>query len=217
LTRPLFIAFDLDGTLIDTKEKISQAISFTRSEFRLRETNKQALDSWFGLHPGVFFEELSNTDELKEAISLFGFQLRRLHDGQVRLFDDTIPTPSHLNQLGETLVIATTKPTDLALDLLANSPIMKFVQTVQGTDDFNPKPDPELFLRLNKEFVKETNFMKISVGDRKEDAIAARGAVYQAVAIRRNDSDPSETEFKKSGASYVIGNLMEIVELAGIK
>jgi phosphoglycolate phosphatase-like HAD superfamily hydrolase len=215
MTRALYIVFDLDGTLIDTREEIAEAIYLTRSEFGLKKVTKQDLNSWFGLHPSNFFEELSNSDALEKAVTAFRVHLLRLHGGHVRLFEDTLPALSRLHELGACLAIATTKPTDLALDLLARSPILEFVQIVQGTDDFSPKPSPELFLRLDSKFLKDPSFTKISVGDRPEDATAARLAGYQAVAIRRNDSGPSEADFKKSGASHVISNLMEVITLAG--
>ena len=65
--------------------------------------------------------------------------------------------------------IATSKPTYLAVKAINGSVLNKYPMKIQGTDDFPPKPSPDVVLKCIERLGTKLNFM---VGDRTEDMIA---------------------------------------------
>lgn len=213
MNNSLLVVFDLDGTLIDSRAEIAEATNITRREFGLSPAKPEELKAWFGLHPTRFFDDLHRSGDLQDAIAVFRSNLQHLHGGTARFFDDCPQALKDLHGHGVTLAIATTKPTHLAEDLVNTNSVSKYISAIQGTDGFQAKPNPEVFFRLEEKLAPGQFAKKISVGDRLEDARAGTGAGYKAVAIRRNYFDPSEYSYKESGATHVITDLNELIEL----
>jgi phosphoglycolate phosphatase-like HAD superfamily hydrolase len=212
MNRPVLVVYDLDGTLIDSRNEISEAINLTRQAFGLIPAELNALNSWFGSHPGQFFSEITNPKELENAINEFRHQLRFISDGKVKTFIEALPVLARIHHSGITQAIATTKPTALAEELLHGSPILDYVSIIQGTDNFMPKPNPELFFQLERRLGLPKYFRRISIGDRVEDALAGSAAGYESLAVRRNSWDPSEYAYQEAGARVVMNNLTGILK-----
>jgi phosphoglycolate phosphatase len=94
------------------------------------------------------------------------------------------------------LAIATSKPTEIAAEVVKHTMIKGFNVHVQGTDQFPPKPDPEVILRVLRLYPGVPSFM---VGDRTEDMHAARSAKIPCIGIAAGAH--SESKLKEAGAS----------------
>jgi len=95
------------------------------------------------------------------------------------------------------LAVATSKPTKVATEVIKHSFLRDFEFHVQGTDDFPPKPDPEVIYRVLRHFPSIPSFM---IGDRTEDIYSAKSAGISAIGIA--SSAHSEDDLKDAGAKF---------------
>jgi phosphoglycolate phosphatase len=88
-----------------------------------------------------------------------------------------------------------------------NSPLKGLIDFVQGTDDFPPKPSPEVIKRVLEIFA---NPPAIMIGDRVEDLEAASASGIPSIGIAQSAHD--EERLILYGASLTYPNMQEAFE-----
>ena len=101
--------------------------------------------------------------------------------------------------------IATSKPTYLAVKAINGSVLNKYPMTIQGTDDFPPKPSPDVVLKCIENLGTKLNFM---VGDRTEDMIAGKLAGCTTVGLEQGSHD--KKKLTNAGADFVFSGIQEL-------
>ncbi len=101
--------------------------------------------------------------------------------------------------------IATSKPTYLAVKAINGSVLNKYPMTIQGTDDFPPKPSPDVVLKCIESLGTKLNFM---VGDRTEDMIAGKLAGCTTVGLEQGSHD--KKNLTNAGADFVFSGIQEL-------
>jgi phosphoglycolate phosphatase len=107
--------------------------------------------------------------------------------------------------LGHPIAIATSKPTYLAKLVVMNSPLSKFIDYVQGTDDFPAKPAPDVILKCLSFFNKSQGVM---FGDRIEDMLAASSAGIPSIGIAQGFH--SISDLVSAGAEIAFDDFFEL-------
>ncbi len=174
--RKILCVFDLDGTIIDSKEAILSSALRTLEAFKISNINEQDILSSIGLPISIAFEKYLTGDPLESAVQTFRYDLAENGSSKTHLFADTISTLQKLESLGVTLALATNKPAPLAQEVLKQQGIGSFFQDVQGADSSPAKPSPEMLLKLKLKFPEMSLY--VMVGDRGEDMLAAKSAGY---------------------------------------
>lgn len=179
--------FDLDGTLIDSKMDLVNAVNAM-----LRETGRGLLPpdqiaSYVGHGaPQLMASTLgpSSTEaERKEALAIF---LRHYTE---HILDETRPYPGVVEGL-QTLAdadipmaVLTNKPAQLSVGILEGLKLMRFFRAIYGGDSFaTKKPDPAGVLAVLRELRVEPQESAM-VGDSDVDMQTARNARMAAVAV----------------------------------
>jgi phosphoglycolate phosphatase len=103
------------------------------------------------------------------------------------------------------IAIATSKPTHLAKLVVNNSPLLKYVDFVQGTDNFPSKPNAEVIFRCLNFFDTRNALM---FGDRVEDIHAAQSANIPAIGIAQGAH--KEIQLLDAGAYLTFDNFESI-------
>jgi phosphoglycolate phosphatase len=101
--------------------------------------------------------------------------------------------------------IATSKPTYLAVKAINGSVLNKFPITIQGTDNFPPKPSPDVVLKCLESLGTKFNVM---VGDRTEDMIAGKLAGCTTVGLEQGSHD--KNSLSNAGADFVFSGIQEL-------
>jgi len=203
--------FDLDGTLVDSLGQIETSLNITRVNFGYEKTPKGLVFANLGLPIRELFSDLEMSQSMQdEFIDYFRTELAKQISFSNHLFAGAVDLIMLIRNCGIRVAIATSKPTYLANRVIQNSEIKGKIDFIQGTDDFPPKPDPEVIHRCMAA-LKSTNV--IMIGDRKEDVLAAVAAEIPAVGIAQ--SAHSENFLITSGAKLTfksIGLLYESVK-----
>jgi phosphoglycolate phosphatase len=200
------IVFDLDGTLIDSLEQISESMNAARITFGFEPLEIGKYRKLLGRPVGDLFKDLKLNEEAS-AQFIIEFRKNLLREIQVhnKVFDGVVSGLRLLSECGARFAIATSKPSDLAKQVVYNSELRDFDFFVRGTDAEPHKPDPFVILECLRHFDRPNAVM---IGDRTEDMEAAISAGVPGVGI--SASGHTNMQLKKSGAHTVFESFEDL-------
>ena len=202
---PDLVIFDLDGTLIDSRLEITYAVNHVREKYGLSKESIDKIEPLIGLSPERFFDSVTIPVPLDEAVREFRLYLRNHLGSYSRPAEGSHQLVSFLSTRQIKCAIATTKPTDLATKAAIACDIR--VDFIQGTDGFEPKPDPEVVLRCLAKFSQDGS-KALMVGDRSADIVAGRRAGCMTAGIRSDTT--SNLNFESTRPDFVFDSLSDL-------
>ena len=184
------IAFDLDGTLVDSAPDISNALNTALRAAGLRSFDLQTVRAWIGDGPDVLIGHALAAQGHEHASAELRSQLRAAFDAVTlaapldhgAVFEGIEPVLMQLTRVMP-LVVVTNKPTRLARAVLAAARLLPHVCSVHGADTAEQrKPSPLLLQAAAERLGLRTNQM-LMVGDGPADVRAARAAGCGAAVV----------------------------------
>jgi phosphoglycolate phosphatase len=184
--RPEAIAFDLDGTLVDSAPDIAFALNTALHGRGLPLVDAAGVREWIGDGPDVLIERALGA--LGTAPALHAAALRRAFDAAAfdaplqhgAVFDGIVPLLCSLHA-DWPMVVVTNKPTALARALLDAAGLSAFFVAVHGADRAAlRKPAPDMLVQAAQGLGVDGNALCM-VGDSAADAGAAFHAGAPAV------------------------------------
>jgi phosphoglycolate phosphatase len=200
--------FDLDGTLFDSEAQIYNAVNKIRDAAGYSQLDRNIAATLIGLPAQELFQDLyldKNTEDL--LINNFRSELKVLIQESNLMFEGAASFIEKVKKLGYKIGVATSKPTNLAELVVTNSPIKNWVDHIQGTDGFLPKPEPFVIQRCMSQL--DVSF-GVMFGDRIEDIEAANRAGISSVGIAQTKH--SAVELNQAGATIVFSSFIEVLE-----
>ncbi|ABV85573.1 phosphoglycolate phosphatase [Shewanella pealeana] len=185
------VAFDLDGTLIDSVPDLAAATRATLEELNLPLCSDELVRSWvgngaemlmrralsFALATEVSEEKLQNT-----MPRFMHFYKQNLQQHSV-LYAGVESVLSQLKQAGYRMAIVTNKPYEFTIPLLKAFNIHGYFDIVLGGDSLTKmKPDPLPLQHILHEWQLESEQL-LMVGDSKNDILAAKAAKVASVGL----------------------------------
>jgi phosphoglycolate phosphatase len=210
------IAFDLDGTLIETAPDLVGALNMVLGEQGLKPIAYQEARVMVGHGAKVMIERgYAATGLPLSAETSPALVARFVEVYRARIAEESRPFPGCLEALaalkaaGATLVVATNKRTDLAVALLDALDMSRFFTTVVGAD-LAPaaKPDARHILFAIEEADGDPD-MAIMVGDSATDVNAARNAGVPVIAVTFGYTDTPASEL---GADSVLDRYEDLID-----
>jgi phosphoglycolate phosphatase len=198
----LFI-FDLDGTLVDSHLQIEKALNQARIDLNLPTTPKNHVWENLGKPVTALLSDLMIEENLQIAL----IEIFRKHLGTL-ISKNNVSYPFASNLLhfllqeDKKVALATGKSTSMARAVIDNSDLKGLFNHVQGTDNFEHKPNPTVINLCLKEF---PGMRSVMIGDRQEDILAARNAGIPSVGISQSADSPEV--LKSYGAEQVFNNI----------
>ncbi|HEJ8622949.1 TPA: phosphoglycolate phosphatase [Klebsiella michiganensis] len=202
------VAFDLDGTLVDSAPGLTAAVDNALYALELPMAGEERVVTWIGNGADVLIQR-ALTWARQERAALRAAQgkpsvdhddipqaeqqaiLRKLFDryyGEVAeegsfLFPAVADTLGALHAKGLPLALVTNKPTPFVAPILASLDIAKYFTVVIGGDDVkNKKPHPEPLL-LVAENLGLAPAELLFVGDSRNDIQAAKAAGCSSIGL----------------------------------
>jgi len=197
--------FDLDGTLFDSRHQIFRALNEVRCSAGFQTLEEEKVNELIGLPGSQLFSDIqASASDIAALLQEFREKLRVEIETENPMFPYAAEFIKKVSSKMYKVGIATSKPTALAEEVVKNSDINKFVNHIQGTDQFPAKPNPEVILKCMDKLQLKRAFM---FGDRTEDMAAAKAAKVIGVGI--SQTVHSHVELKAAGASIVFSNFKE--------
>jgi len=178
------IIFDMDGTLINSGDVITNTINFVRTNLGLEKIQKELMLSMLN-NPDVnaaeyFYGTSEFTDEQTE---LFTKYYDENCTKEISLYDGIYELLDELKQKGFILSVATNASADFATKMLKALDIYKFFDFVVGANMVeNPKPKPDMLeLTLKQLDIDVSN--SLLIGDSLKDTRAAESINMKAILV----------------------------------
>lgn len=202
------VAFDLDGTLVDSAPGLTSAVDQALYALELPVAGEERVVTWIGNgadvlmeraltwarqeravqraaqgKPGVDHADIPPDEQVRILRKLFDrFYEETVEEGSF-LFPDVAETLGALHAKGLPMALVTNKPTPFVAPLLEALDIAKYFSVIIGGDDVkNKKPHPEPLLLVAGKLSlapKELLF----VGDSRNDILAAKAAGSVSVGL----------------------------------
>lgn len=215
------IAFDLDGTLVDSVPDLAASANAMRVALGLPELPREVVQSYVGDGMGVLVHRsLTHHHQgvADDALWQQGFRAFAKHYG-ANIANATRPYPETeaglglLKSLGLPLAVVTNKSEMLAVKLLKELNLDHYFSMVVGGDTLpqrKPAPEPLLYVA---EILGVMPGNMLMVGDSHNDILAAKAAGCPAVGVTFGYGDMVElSQDSATKPDWLIGKLPEIYE-----
>jgi len=198
--------FDLDGTLVDSVEQISISLNRARQEFGYPTQPISYYQRLIGLPIDELLSdlELSKIDFVNIVRHFRKYLLLDIQSGNNLVFPGVLSVLALFTDIQIGLAVATSKPTNIATEVVDHSLLRDYEFHVQGTDGFPPKPNPEVIIRVLRHYPSIPSFM---IGDRTEDIYSAQSAGIPAIGIA--SSAHSESDLRDAGAKLAFESFQD--------
>jgi len=214
------IAFDLDGTLIDSVPDLAAAVALTLSELGLREPSESEVRNWVGNGAPVLVERaltwaLQTAPE--SAFQARAFQAFMAHYGAASnalttLYPGVRETLQALHEYGLTLVLITNKPERFIEPILKHFGLLDYFTLCIGGDSLAEKKPHPLPLLHAADSCRILPSECVMVGDSRHDIAAGKAAGFTTLALPYgyNHGEPIE----QSQPDLVLASLTELLMTA---
>ncbi len=207
------VLFDLDGTLTDPKEGITNCVKYALEYFGIKEDDEATLlsfigpplyDSFRGLYG--FSDEDANlaVEKYRERFAVTGLFENRVLDGALEIL-------KALKDAGKTTALATSKPLVFAKKIVEKYELLEYLDYVVGADlkgGINYKD--EIINEVLRQ-AKPCDLSKVViVGDRKHDVLGAKACNISSIGVKCGYAE--ENELENAGADFIFKNLAEVQE-----
>lgn len=209
-----FILFDLDGTLSDPKIGITKSVQFALDRMGIRIDNLDELDSFIGPPLQQSFSEYYSFDEAQTRKAITHYRERFSDVGMYEntLYDHIPTLLQELKEHGHTLIVATSKPTVFAEEILKYFNIHHHFDLVVGSNlDGTRTAKTEIIQYILDFYEQHSSEAFIMIGDRKHDIIGAHNTGIDSIGVTYGYG--SEEEIKQINPTYQVSTVLELKKL----
>lgn len=206
------VFFDLDGTLTDPGEGITNSVMYALKRFGIEVADRRELYPFIGPPLLDSFMEYYgfSRDQAMLAIKYYREYYEPTGIFENKLYDGIDAMLKSLKETGKKLVLATSKPENMAIRVLKKYEIFDWFDFVCGAsvDETRTEKADVISYALG---VSETDPSDaVMVGDRKYDILGAHANGMQAVGVLFGYGTKDELE--AAGAEHTVPDVNELKE-----
>ncbi len=207
------ILFDLDGTLTDNGEGITNSVAYALRKFGITPPPREELNTFIGPPLRDSFVEKFVCEEDGDRAVAYYREYYRPHGIFENVVYDGVPQMlAALKQAGCTLAIATSKPEIFAKKIADHFDLAKYFTVIAGST-------------LDGSLIKKGDVIEyglgllghpdrsrtVMVGDREHDILGAAQANLPGIGVTYGYG--SREELEKAQAAYIIDHPLELIHL----
>ena len=208
-----YIFFDLDGTLIDSKEGIVKCIQYAITRLGIDDLPYDTLVSLIGPPIQDTFATLleNNKALVDKAVSLYRERFSTKGVVEAQLYEGIVPLLASLVSEKRYLFVVTSKPYVFAKRVVAHVNITHFFKEIYGPElDGNRRYKADLI-----EYVLKCENIQaehaVMVGDRSQDIMGAKANQVRSIGVSWGYGTNKELE--KAGAWKICESLESLKQL----
>lgn len=206
------IIYDLDGTLIDSRRDIAEAVNGSLREMGLREISRERVSSFVGsgvrnLITQALKEVGVASDKRERAIKIF----RRLYGECLLNYTELYPSVKKVLEFFKTRkqAVITNKPEDFSRTILKGLGIDSyFFQLIGGDAGFPKKPSPEPVHEILRRAGLPSE-EAVLIGDSATDIETGRNAGVKTLAVTYGFGRREEIEAARP--DFILRDLSELI------
>ena len=205
------ILFDLDGTLTEPAEGITNSVAYALAKFGITVSDREELLHFIGPPLMDSFMEYYGFDEAKarQAVAYYReyFSVKGLFENSV--IQGIKELLEELQAAGKQLVVATSKPEYFSLQILEKFDLLSYFTFVAGaTMDETRTRKADVIAYALEHISYESKASTVMVGDRHHDIEGARALGLDAIGVTFGYG--SREELQGAGATYVVDTIAQL-------
>lgn len=209
-----YILFDLDGTLTDPAEGITNSVMYALKKFGIEVAYRQELYKFIGPPLWGSFEEHYgfSAEQANLAVEYYREYFREAGLFENKVYEGVEGLLKSLTQARKTLVLATSKPQVFAERILKHFGLDRYFALIVGSelDGTRVEKTEVIEYALLKAGVQDLS-QAVMVGDRKYDILGARQVGIKSIGVLAGYGGRAELE--AAGADYIVESLTEITDI----
>jgi phosphoglycolate phosphatase len=176
--------FDLDGTLIDSAQDISNSANTILEEISIGPLTEDDIRPLIGLPAAEIFRfaGIEDGEYVDSLVVRFRQHLAETGGSPKIVYPGVVEALNTLKERHFILNVVTNKPTYLAKLVLERSQIHEFFSHIQGADGIDPKPSPT-GINLCIDSAGSSPDKTVMIGDSHVDIQAAKAAGCMSVGV----------------------------------
>ena len=208
------VLFDLDGTLTDPGEGITNSVAYALKKYCIDVSDRRELYKFIGPPLKDSFMKYYGFSEEKaeQAIAYYREYFRDTGIFENEVYEGVEDMLKILHADGKRLVLATSKPEEFAVRILEHFGLKKYFDVVAGASmdsSRSKKGDVIAYaVSLCDGFNKD---IAVMIGDREHDIIGAKENELKSIGVLYGYGD--ENELKTAGADYIVNTTDDILKL----
>ena len=208
------ILFDLDGTLTDPGEGITNSVAHALKKLGIPVPERRALYKFIGPPLYASFMDFYGLDRQKalEAVEFYREYYRDRGIWENEVYAGIPELLAKLKGADKRLLVATSKPENFALQILEHFHLRQYFDRVAGStlDSSRVEKADVITYALEQEGIAPGPSV-VMVGDREHDVLGARKAGLDCIGVLFGYGDAPELQ--KAGAARIAAT---VEELAGL-
>lgn len=203
------LVFDLDGTLLDTLDDITDSVNFALSQFSLPPRTREEVRSFVGNGVVNLIKCASNKEDVKDIVAVFKAHYAANCAVKTKPFEGMMEALRIFRSRGFKLAVLSNKP-DKTTQVLVKELFPDVFDEAMGENEaigIKRKPDPSALLALMQKFGvsgQETAY----IGDSEVDIQTAKNAGTDCISMTWGFRD--EADLRKAGATMLAHNATEL-------
>lgn len=203
------VLFDIDGTLLDTREFIYQAFEHVSKKYKLAALQREKMEKFMGQPLEKCYNTFyPNEDAVKLCQAHRLFQLNNLDLAVV--FPHTLEVLRQLNEKGIKIAAVTSRWRETLMETLELTGITSYFDMIVTSDDVkNHKPHPEALLKVLEKFrINPEN--AVMIGDTEPDILAGKKAGVFTIGVTYGFHGK---DIKNAQPDFVVDDILEVIPL----
>lgn len=207
------ILFDLDGTLTDPGEGITNSVAYALRKLGQTPPPRTELESYIGPPLVESFGKLAGLDRPTAELAV---KYYREYFAETGIFENELYLGVHhmlqrLRDAGAVLCLATSKPTVFALKILEHFDLTKYFHQVVGSELDGRRIKKADVINYALELLEVTDKSRVvMVGDREHDTLGAAACGVYSVGVTYGYG--SRQELTDNGAGHIVDSVEELTE-----
>lgn len=207
-----YILFDLDGTLTDPKEGITQCVCHALRFFGIEKAPDEVV-CFIGPPLKEQFMEFASLSSTQAEKAVEVYRERYVPKGifENKLISGIIPLLAELKKNGAHMAIATSKPTIFARQIAEKYEIAPFFDGIFGAETDGRNTDKATVIKIAMEALGANKEAAVMVGDRIFDIDGAQKAGIASVGVSYGYAQ--EGELEKSGVKHIASDAHSLLKI----
>lgn len=208
-----YIFFDLDGTLTDPQEGITNCVRYALSHYGIEETDYAKLMRFIGPPLVWSFHEYYGFDETKslEAVEKYRERFSTVGLFENKVYDGIYDVLQELTDTGHILVLATSKPRVFADRIMKKYRLRPYFKLICGSELDGTRNDKNEVIEYAIDKLGCDRDRIIMVGDRKHDIIGAKKCGIASCGVRFGYAE--ENELEDAGADFIADTIEDLLPI----
>lgn len=209
-----YILFDLDGTLTDPGIGITNSVMYALEKFGIKVNDRASLYKFIGPPLLDSFQNYYGftKEESELALKYYReyFKQHGLYENEV--YNGVEDLLKDLKANGKTIIVATSKPEEFAVEILKHFNLYQYFDFVGGAsmDEKRVKKADVIVYALEKCSVADLSSV-VMIGDREHDVYGAKQIGVDSIGVLYGYGDYEELQ--KAGADHIVSTPEEILSV----